>query len=100
MMSSPAIEIMKLSKSYRLGGSATTHLKEELDRFWLKMRGRTEVRPTGEFWALRDVSFDVARGEVIGIVGRNGAGKSTLLKVLSRITQQTAGEVVRRGRGD
>jgi lipopolysaccharide transport system ATP-binding protein len=97
-MSSPAIEIRKLGKSYRLGGTATTHLKDELDQFWRKMRGEAEGRPRGEFWALRDISFDVARGEVIGIVGRNGAGKSTLLKILSRITQQTAGEVVLRGR--
>jgi homopolymeric O-antigen transport system ATP-binding protein len=97
-MSNSAIEIRKLSKSYRLGGNATTHLKDELNRLWQKMRGRTEGPPKGEFWALRDVSFDVSRGEVIGIVGRNGAGKSTLLKILSRITQQTAGEVVLRGR--
>jgi lipopolysaccharide transport system ATP-binding protein len=97
-MSSPAIEIRELSKSYKLGGTATTHLKEELNRFWRRIRGRMEVHPKGEFWALRDVSFDVSRGEVIGIVGRNGAGKSTLLKILSRITQQTAGEVVLRGR--
>jgi lipopolysaccharide transport system ATP-binding protein len=97
-MSSPAIEISKLSKSYRLGGSATTHLKDDVTWLWQKMRGRMEVQPRGEFWALRDVSFNVSRGEVIGIVGRNGAGKSTLLKILSRITQQTAGEVVLRGR--
>jgi ABC-type polysaccharide/polyol phosphate transport system ATPase subunit len=97
-MSHPAIEIRELSKSYRLGAIGTTHLKDELSRLWQRLQGRTEAHTKGEFWALRDVSFDVSPGEVIGIVGRNGAGKSTLLKILSRITQQTAGEIVLRGR--
>src|SRR5690606_6387717 len=59
---------------------------------------RTRQATTEDFWALKDVSFDVQPGEVVGIIGRNGAGKSTLLKILSRITEPSAGRVRLRGR--
>jgi lipopolysaccharide transport system ATP-binding protein len=97
-MSRPIIEVRNISKVYRLGSIGMTSLKDEVSRIWDRVRGREEARKRGEFWALRDVSFDVQPGEVLGIIGRNGAGKSTLLKILSRITQQTCGEILLRGR--
>ena len=97
-MSRPIIEIKNLSKVYQLGSIGATSLRDEVERLWNRMCNRHEAQKKGAFWALRDVSFDVMPGEVLGIIGRNGAGKSTLLKILSRITQQTAGEIVMRGR--
>ncbi|WP_423068412.1 ABC transporter ATP-binding protein [Devosia sp. CN2-171] len=86
-----------LGKRYRLGtsGDALPTLRDSISRL-----GRREPRPERDegFWALRDISFDVMPGEVLGIVGNNGAGKSTLLKIMSRIVEPTEGSIVVRGR--
>jgi lipopolysaccharide transport system ATP-binding protein len=97
----PAIEVRELGKQYRIGGPRQPYktLRETLTdlapRNLLRWRHR-KGKPT--FWALRELSFDVTAGEVVGIIGRNGAGKSTLLKILSSITEPTEGRAVLRGR--
>ena len=97
-MNRPIIEIRNVTKVYQLGTIGATRLRDDLERAWHRLRGQPEGRLRGEFKALDDVTLDVQAGEVLGIVGRNGAGKSTLLKILSRITRQTRGKVVLRGR--
>ncbi len=102
-MADTVIQVRDLSKRYRLGAvPALGRTFGEMIHGVMasaagRMRGRA-VSPRREFWALRDVSFDVRRGEVVGIVGANGAGKSTLLKILSRITEPTRGWARLRGR--
>lgn len=100
-----AIESRDLSKRYRLGVSGTGWLVRDVRDWMARTLGRPmrRIEEAGELredhiWALKDVSFEVEPGEVMGVVGRNGAGKSTLLKVLSRITRPTSGSAVVRGR--
>ena len=98
-MSDTAIELSGVSKRYRLrgGGWYVTSIKDEVGRLTSRLLGRG-VPPREEFWALRDVTFSLKRGETLGLIGRNGAGKSTLLKVLSRVTVPTTGTFVTNGR--
>lgn len=96
------IEVHNLSKSYRIGTRIENYysLRDEIVNLTKKpiqwWRGQKVARK--DFWALRDVSFSVKKGEVVGVIGRNGAGKTTLLKVLSRITPPTSGHATIRGR--
>lgn len=107
----PAIIIKNLSKQYRLGQVGTGTISHDINRWWARVRGkedpysklgkenrRDSEDSSGYVWALKNVSLEVPRGEILGIIGDNGAGKSTLLKVLSRITAPTNGRIAVGGR--
>ena len=103
-MSKPVISVEGLGKRYRLSHEKPhDNLRDSLTHGVRGLMRRltapgANARDSEEFWALQDVSFDVAQGDVVGIIGRNGAGKSTLLKILSRITEPTKGRATIRGR--
>lgn len=102
-MTKPIVEVCGVAKQFKLGapGSRYGSLREVLETTALAPLRWIRLRPAAKepepFWALKDITFDVAPGDVVGIIGHNGAGKSTLLKILARITRPTLGEIVMRG---
>lgn len=100
------IEVHNISKLYHLGEISSSTIVEDFSRLWQRLSGKeqhlgiTDNAQTKDnsYWALKNVSFNVQEGEILGIIGKNGAGKSTLLKILSRVTAPTSGSVKIYGR--
>lgn len=100
----PIVRVENLSKQYRIGAQQTSYgtlresIVDALRTPFARLQGKNGKRVSETIWALKNVSFEVAPGEAVGVIGRNGAGKSTLLKVLSRITEPTTGRAELYGR--
>ena len=110
-MSEIILKAEAIEKQYRLGLIGTGTIGNDLKRWWYNIRGkedpfmkigdtndRSKLGKSDYVWALKNINFEVKKGEVLGIIGKNGAGKSTLLKILSRVTTPTNGGIKTKGR--